>query len=240
MPLKVVVGRSDFLGDVIWIASRRDVINGQVEQGSATLTFVSGDLGLGKTRLFEEFRRRAESDGVPSALVRPTEACRRRPYAALASALDPLAGALRGEMADFPPGLAPALLTLAPAIALGSCPAAEPRPQLFEAAVRELVTRLSYGRGLVLLIDDAHWADDASLDAPLSLSRTSITDGLRISLSYRPRQLSPRLTAAVENVTLSGVARMCRLSPLTVDESRRMIGDRRSARRRDRFARATS
>ena len=62
-------------------------------------------------------------------------------------------------------------------------------------AIAGLLTGLAGGRGLVLLLDDLHWADDASLDLLLALCRRPPEGGVPLALGYRPQEAVERLPA---------------------------------------------
>src|SRR4051794_15595972 len=131
--------------------------------GRASLAFVAGDSGGGKTRLVNELLRRAEAAGAQVLSGDAVELGEGEvPYAALMSALRPLArdghpslDALhprdRAELARLLPGLAGA----APADDGTDTPA---QGRLFEA-VLALLDRLGSEAPVVLVLEDLHWAD---------------------------------------------------------------------------------
>lgn len=109
----------------------------QAAAGSGRLVFVSGEAGVGKTALVDEFRRRV-ADHAPVQTFSCDALSTPRPL---------------GPIRDF-----------AAALGLGSDPAlfaGEAREELFRAILAALATLQG---PIVLIGEDAHWADGASLD----------------------------------------------------------------------------
>jgi len=147
------------------------------DEGHAFL--VLGEAGMGKSRLLAEFA--AGQRRVVVAQARPGDAG--VPFATLARLL-------RTAMAGKPPApdggpsteLARVLPELAPAAAV---PAAGPALQLQQAIVAVLADAQREGiRGIVL--DDVHFADDASLDALRAVVGDDSAGELRWGFTQRP------------------------------------------------------
>src|SRR5438270_3933859 len=140
--------------------------------GHARVVLVTGDPGIGKTRLLDEFARRAAQDGAIILQGGASEAEGMPPYLPFVEALGryiqvtPL-DLLRTQAAAAPQVLA----TLLPEMItrLGDLPASAPLPpeqarfRLYEAIGRFLQA-LGAPHALVLTLDDLQWADSASLD----------------------------------------------------------------------------
>jgi len=173
--------------------------------GAGGTVFIEGEAGVGKTRLAQEAQARARQAGARTALG----ACYYRhgvvPYLPFIDALrDLLTSAMdedeRQEAKAWLRREAPELSSLSDRFGttIGFSP--EPRPQsgaapeaarrLFEA-MAGLLSRVASRRPLVLLLDDAHWADDATLRLLHVLSRTARNTGLLILVTYRPEDLLP-------------------------------------------------
>ncbi len=138
--------------------------------GHGSLVLVSGEPGIGKTRLAEEATSVAAGRGVATCWGRSYEIDGRPPYwpwvqvlrelalhfgpqriaAWMTSDVRPLAG-LVSELADFAP---------APAVVPSDADAG--RFRLFVGMV-SLVRRAAEAQPLLLVLDDLHWADIASL-----------------------------------------------------------------------------
>jgi DNA-binding SARP family transcriptional activator/tetratricopeptide (TPR) repeat protein len=150
------VGRADALDwlDRQWarVAAER--------RGSVAI--VSGEAGIGKTRLVQRFARRVEQAGGvvlwgrcttdPDVVYQPVVS------ALLGAAADVDPAALTAAVAAHP-GLAPLL----PNARRGENPVpSADRLEVYEAAAR-FVGQLRAGRPLLVVVDDAQWADAASL-----------------------------------------------------------------------------
>ncbi|MEW2353938.1 AAA family ATPase [Spirillospora sp. NPDC029432] len=89
-------------------------------------------------------------------------------------------------------------------------------------AVRHLLERLAAGTGLVLLLDDVHWADDASIELLGYLVRHPPRARVLIGVAYRPAQASPRLATLVDVAGEHGVS--VTADPFTEAEVERFLG----------------
>src|SRR3954470_5762613 len=133
---------------------------------------VSGEPGIGKTRLLSELAERAAARRHPVFVGRGAELESELPFAIWGDALDAhvaglgerrlegLIGERVGELARVLPSAATA----------GAGGLQEDRFQAYRA-VRALLQRMAMGRPLVLILDDVHWADDASLELIAHLLR---------------------------------------------------------------------
>ena len=65
-------------------------------------------------------------------------------------------------------------------------------------AVRALLEQLAWLQPLVLMLDDLHWADSASVELLGALLRRPPTAPVLLALAERPRQVPERLSAALE------------------------------------------
>ncbi|MBE0610234.1 MAG: AAA family ATPase, partial [Dehalococcoidia bacterium] len=181
---------------------------------SGRVAFIAGEPGIGKTRLLAEL-----IDSVPAAewrvlVGRAHEAGGMSPYLPLREALQrhlklspeayrpeelgesaPLLALILPEIAT-PMGLTTALPPLDP----GS-----ERFRLFEA-ICEHLDRLALHpdcRGLVLALEDAHWADESTLLLVEHLSRRMDQVPIALMLTYRDAELEPGgpLARTIEQVS---------------------------------------
>ncbi|HEX8644944.1 MAG TPA: AAA family ATPase [Allosphingosinicella sp.] len=180
--------------------------------GGPRITIVEGPPGVGKTRLVEEFLRRAGAEGC--AIHRgncESSAEPLRPFLEIARSLLGVAG-------DDPPdvdtaacalaGIDPGLADLAPAL----CRLLSPRRQSTPgdaAALAELIAHAGTLGPLVLFVDDWHAADDASREM-MALLRTLEKGAVLVLATARP---DPRIDGLSE-----GLERL-RLAPLTAAET---------------------
>jgi tetratricopeptide (TPR) repeat protein len=154
---------------------------------------VTGEAGIGKTRLVAELRSGAETRGCLVLQGACVESDRGLPYALVVDLLRTVtAGQLTESRAawllpDAPqfarilPDLIDEFPGVAPAAALE--PDAEKR-RLFRAISR-LVSRIAADRPLLLVFEDLHWADDASLELLATLARDVTALPVLLLLTYR-------------------------------------------------------
>jgi ATP/maltotriose-dependent transcriptional regulator MalT len=154
------------------------------------------------------------------------------PFGVVVDALDDY---LEGEAASLPDriGAAPTRLLATVFPSLSAAAPGEPeadltglaRYRLFRA-VRQLLDQLAEPSGLMLVLDDVHWADVTSVELLDHLVRHPPRGRVLIAVAYRPAQASPQLSALVE-------AHGSRLAvdPLTEDEVAQFLGPRVSKAR---------
>ena len=65
-------------------------------------------------------------------------------------------------------------------------------------AVRALLEQLASTQSLVLVLDDLHWADSASVELLGALLRRPPAAAVLLALAVRPRQVPERLSVALE------------------------------------------
>jgi len=148
--------------------------------GKGQLVILTGEAGIGKTRLAEEVAEAANLLGCTVLWGRSGEGEHDVPYASFSEALRAFSRlrpirALRRELQgaeavlDLVPELA-ALAGLAPPAPLGN-PGAE-RVRLW-TSVRSLLAAAGQSRPIALFLDDLHWADEATLGLLTFLTRRS-------------------------------------------------------------------
>jgi DNA-binding NarL/FixJ family response regulator len=189
---------------------------------------VSGEPGIGKTRLLEELAERGEERGCLVLSGHGAELERELPFGVWVDALDDhvawlgddrvqrMLGDRVGELARVLPS-APAQ---EPAL-----PAALPDERYrAHRAVRALLEGVAAARPLIVLLDDLHWADGASLELVEHLLRRPPRAQLLLGLAFRAG-LPPSLPAALEAADRQGVLFHLRLGPLATDEVDTLLQD---------------
>jgi tetratricopeptide (TPR) repeat protein len=133
--------------------------------GTGRLLAVSGELGIGKTRLAGRIAERASADGALVLYGRNDESVG-APYQPIVDALRPYVAACDDATLQARVGhVASELARLLPEIGerLGLAPSGDgDRWSLFGAVV-ELLTNAATDRGLVVVLDDLHWAEASTL-----------------------------------------------------------------------------
>jgi predicted ATPase len=193
---------------------------------------VSGEPGIGKTRLLSELAERATERHHAVFVGRGAELEADMPFAIWVDALDDHVASL-GErklealIGDRVGELARVLPSAAAAGAGGL------QDERFHAyrAVRALLQRMAMGHPVVLILDDVHWADDASLELIAHLLRRPPAAALVIALAFRAGQVPNSLLAALEAAGRDGLVTGIELGPLTQAEADALLGGGAQPRR---------
>jgi DNA-binding CsgD family transcriptional regulator/tetratricopeptide (TPR) repeat protein len=150
-----LVGREDVLGEL-------EATLESARQGRMATVFLSGDPGVGKTRLVQELVGRAERSGALVLAGAATDIAESPPFWPVASALRTLLRSPRGR--EVRAVLEPWSDQLDDLLVLRSA-VAEPlaRVQTLELLHR-VVLRLALESLLVLVVEDVQWADRSTLD----------------------------------------------------------------------------
>jgi DNA-binding CsgD family transcriptional regulator len=159
------------------------------ESGRGRTVFLSGEPGIGKTRLTEELAREASRRSWTVAAGRAYAVESGVPYAPFADALLPVLRALPpATLATLSRGGAAELALLFPSLPIDA-PAGRPSVVIGDAA--ELKTRLFWTflqflirfaekSPLLLILENLHWADPSSLELLHFIARQ--LDGARVSI----------------------------------------------------------
>jgi tetratricopeptide (TPR) repeat protein len=164
-------------------------------RGRGGLAFVSGEAGIGKTRLVNELALLVESEGGRVAYG-GTSYPEAAPYQCLADALRsalPLVAALELDPIWLAviAQIVPELRTRVPD--LPELPATDPardRLRLFEGIARGLEA-LARSRPLLVILEDLHWAGEATLAAARFAARRAAVAAILIVGTYREEE-APR------------------------------------------------
>jgi DNA-binding CsgD family transcriptional regulator/tetratricopeptide (TPR) repeat protein len=190
--------RAEFVGRRRELAALKDCVAAALA-GGPRVVLCRGEPGIGKTRLAEELAAALESAGVPTFWGVAAESVGAPPYwpwrqvlRAVSGGVD-LAGVaaahgLTGDLVRLVPDLFPL-----PAGDPDVRPSHEDRFRLFDAVAR-LLGEVSRHRPLVIILDDAHWADGSSLSL-LEYVASSMVAGqqLLVVVNYRDTEPLPKV-----------------------------------------------
>ncbi|MGB6453373.1 MAG: AAA family ATPase, partial [Streptosporangiaceae bacterium] len=171
-----------FVGRAAELGRMRELL-GDAEAGQPVVMLVSGDAGVGKTRLISELAAHAAGRGFAVLSGRCAELADTVPYLPLA---DAVRGAARGPLADAVASR-PVLARLLPDQEItrpaGDLPGVA-QQQLF-GAVLGMLTELAAASPVLLVLEDLHWADRSTRDLVTFLSRVLRSERVALVLSYR-------------------------------------------------------
>src|SRR5215218_622977 len=199
----------------------------RAEGGGLRFALIGGEAGSGKSRLVREFVHEAAADGA-LVLYGACDAVVQRPYGPFAEALDPLVRSTDPDTLRAALGAGAGELTrLLPDLArhLGDHPAplaADPDTERhrLHVAVAELLAAAGHRAPLVVVVEDAHWADLPTLLLLRHLARGSAEARALIVTTFRDTEAEmPRMLSATlaDLRRAEGVVRL-RLAGLSAEE----------------------
>ncbi len=175
------------------------------------MTLLIGEPGIGKSRLAQEF-----ASSRTELTVRFGEASRQTPLSGVAEtlranlehpALNALEPVWRIELARLVPEFEPTL---------------SPRAAPSDGRVRFLegITRALFALGTVIVLDDLHWADSASLELIAHLATRAKIEGIHLIATARGQELhdNPLAFEAVTALEHDGHLRRLELEPLGLND----------------------
>ena len=197
----VLIGRTSHL----------EALLGYMEQacgGHGQGVLITGEAGIGKSRLISEAIARllsSEALAPPAPVLTLVGHCFEQdsalPYAPLLDLLrtifatcDP--DTIAASLVHFAPHfgkLLPELAVFSPDLVHNTALAPEQEKRHLYQAFLDLFTRLSATQALLLIIEDLHWSDEASLEFLLYLARHVRPQPILLLLTYRSEEVHPGL-----------------------------------------------
>ncbi len=162
---------------------------------------VTGEAGIGKTRLAAELLARCAAREFVSFSGAGDEVDRHRPFGVVVDALRvrEASGDVRGEVARLLEG---------PALA----PSGEAGTARWQARIADLLTgwvlQACRRAPAVIVLDDLQWADEASLVLASYLARQAASAPLLVVCAHRPYPLSPALRVLLASLDYRGAHRL--------------------------------
>ena len=213
-----LVGRAAELGSL-------DLAVEGLKRGQPAVTLLVGEPGIGKTRLLAELAAHADARGCIVLTGSASELEADLPFWIFVDALEEyVAGLDPRRLASLDDDVRAELALVFPSLSdLAAARGAVLQDERYRThrAVRELLERVAATVPLVLVLDDVHWADAASIDLLAALLRRPPAAAVLLALAARPRQLPDRLAGALERACRDGAADPFR--------ARRACGARRRA-----------
>ncbi|GAA0626702.1 hypothetical protein GCM10009547_32770 [Sporichthya brevicatena] len=216
------------------LAPERPAIHGRqvelatVERALATtagrgsgLVAVRGEAGIGKTVLCREVQSIAAERGWQTVTVAARAGC--GAYGPLVEALESVVTADRHLLDTVTVQVRSTLAELTEVAAPAPPPAGVTRHMVIGAAHRVLMS--GPRTGVVLIVDDAHLADDGTVEACVQLARTRGARPLLVVLAYRAEAARPGLTTGVAGLAHAERADVIELGPLPPEDLVALAGD---------------
>jgi DNA-binding CsgD family transcriptional regulator len=209
-----VVGRDTEL-------ARLEELLAEARQGRGRLVLLSGEAGIGKTRLARELAERARAGGSRALVGRAVQASTPIPYRPLAEALQ---AGLRGEGPVDDPSLDPyraALRRLLPAVEAEGPAAEAGSPLALMEGLLRLVGLMATEGGLLLVLEDLHWADADTL-AVVEYLADHLHTAPVLALCTERTDTSAPATELIAGLVARRAAERLELTPLADDEVAKM------------------
>jgi DNA-binding CsgD family transcriptional regulator len=192
---------------------------------------VSGEAGIGKSRFARAMVERARALGFLTLQGACFETDRAHPYAPLLDLVRALAASASPALAaHYFEGASAELVALFPELrtifsgapARESVDPEEDRRRLFHSFT-EAVSALSDTQPMLMVIEDVHWSDDATLDLVLHLARRITTRRISLLLTFRSDEIGPRLGRLLADFDRARCAFEVDLRPLGVPDVSTMM-----------------
>ena len=226
-----LVGRAEELGSI-------ERVLGELDRAAPGALELVGEPGIGKTRLLTELAARAEQRGqlVLSGIgvgARARPAVLRLRGCAGRVRRGPRPEAARAPRRRRAGASSPTSSRRCLRSRRGREVALQHERYRSHRAVRALLEHLAATKPLVLVLDDLHWADSASVELLGALLRRPPAAAVLMALALRPRQMPERLSAALERAHRAAALTRIELGALTPVEARELLGETVDRRRRN-------
>src|SRR5579859_6800332 len=216
---------------------------GLVQNGHGQIALISGEAGIGKSRLVYELRQQMQASASACFQGNSTDIDQSLPYAPI---VDMLRTAFRGmpilrqqtvaksyaaDIARLLPELAEDLSSSTPGILNDE----QAKRQLHQALIQFMAEQTA-GQPLLVIIEDLHWCDEASLDFLLVWARHLHTQRILLVLTFREEETNTalnRFLAHLDRERLTTAYKLPRLEADTVAKMAAAIfGETFSSRRK--------
>jgi DNA-binding CsgD family transcriptional regulator len=202
--------------------------------GLGSVVLLTGEAGIGKTRIIDAFVSRARNQNALVLLGRCYEGEGGRPYGpwtellseyAVSPGLDHLER-LMGEEAEALGSLLPGLAGALPPTARMSAIRADDQRFRLHDAVAQLALRSAIQQPVLLVLDDLHWADGDSLWLLRHVARFARRGRVLLVVAYRESEVEAQHPIAATLASIRHDAETMRLAlgGLSFDETSALLG----------------
>ena len=214
--------------------------------GTSTVLEITGDPGLGKTRLLSELADLARAEGLAALSGRASEFEQQRSFGVFADPIRWCLGRLTESEHGQPLGdghpLGEELGVLLDLVLPQSTGSLRGSPRVLDVerhrlhrAVGRLLADVGGDRGVLLCLDDLHWADEGALELLHHLLRQPPATPLILACGHRPRQAAAKLLASFQHAATDYRIDRIALSPLDREACERLLGAAHPPGQRDRL-----
>jgi DNA-binding CsgD family transcriptional regulator/tetratricopeptide (TPR) repeat protein len=191
---------------------------------------VSGEAGIGKSRLVRDLTTRAQANGFVILQGACFETDRAHPYAPILDLVRVLSATSPALAAHYFAGAAGELVTLFPELRSifpdaerhATRDPEEDRRRLFHSFA-DAIRALARVQPLLLVIEDVHWSDDATLDLMRHLARGIEAERIALVMTYRSDEIGPRLSRLLADFDRARCAADVALRPLGAGQVSAML-----------------
>jgi class 3 adenylate cyclase/tetratricopeptide (TPR) repeat protein len=206
----------------------------RARRGRGSLVLVSGDAGVGKTRLLREIGAEADLRGVRVLTGHCVKMEGHAPYLPFAEMIEQAMVAQRSpaafrqalgdaapEIARIAPGLRLVVHDIPPALEL----APEQARRYLWLSVQEFIERAAGDRPLLLVLEDLHWADESTLLLLEYLAPHLAQMAVLMAGTYRDTEVGPShlLTRTMGELVRGRLVTRIALKPLSADGIAAMV-----------------
>jgi DNA-binding SARP family transcriptional activator/tetratricopeptide (TPR) repeat protein len=202
----------------------------QVELARATVALrgtepgalvIRGPAGIGKSALCTEVTAAAARSG--RLVVSVVAISGGGAYGPLAAAVDDLLRRDRSLLDAVPASTRSVLAGLTPLARPAQPPEQGLNRHMVIGAVHRLLMAAATSGGALLVVDDAHLADDATTEACAQLARTRGRSPLLVTLAYRPEPVREALAQGVAGLERAGRSVTIDLGPMARDDVEALV-----------------
>jgi DNA-binding CsgD family transcriptional regulator/tetratricopeptide (TPR) repeat protein len=193
--------------------------------GAGGCVTVEGEPGIGKTHVLAALCRRAETEGCVVLAGSATEFERDLPFSVWVDALDAYVASQELDLDDgWSPELVEELSRVIPSVRPpggGALATVADERYRSHRAVRRLLGLLAAGSPLVVVLDDLHWSDEASIELLAGLLQRPPDAPVLLAIGFRAGRAPARLSAALG----SAAVRRIQLAPLDEAHATELLGE---------------